>query len=200
MQSTAKQEQNLSNDQGQALVKLARLTLENKLKQADGQSEAELQTILSDPELQNKQGTFVTLHLQDRLRGCIGSLLPEKPLCESVRENALNAALKDPRFTPLTAAELDKTHIEVSVLTDPQVLDYTDDQDLLARLRPNIDGVILQQGMARATFLPQVWEQLPQTSQFLSQLCLKAGLSADAWKKEHPQILTYQAQYFEEPK
>ncbi len=200
MPSTVNQEQKLSEEQGQALVKLARLTLENTLKQTERQADEEFQQSLSAPELQARRGTFVTLHIHGRLRGCIGSLLPENTITESVKENAVNAALRDPRFPPLTAAELDKTHIEVSVLTDPQVLEYADAEDLLTRLRPNIDGVILQKGPARSTFLPQVWEQLPQTSQFLSQLCLKAGLPADAWKNEHPQILTYQAQYFEEPK
>ena len=200
MESPQNHEQVLSEEQGQALVQLARLTLENTLLNRDRSPGPELRNILSNPELQKNRGTFVTLHLRGSLRGCIGSLTADQPLVESVRDNAVNAALKDPRFPPLTAAELEKTHIEVSVLTEPRPLEYADARDLLTKLRPKIDGVILQKGMAKSTFLPQVWEQLPNAEQFLSQLCLKAGLPGNAWKTEHPDILTYQAQYFEEPK
>lgn len=192
--------QELSREQGQALVQLARLTLENTLQHSNRSPGPELRNILSEPELQKSQGTFVTLHIRGSLRGCIGSLTADQPLVESVQENAVNAALKDPRFPPLTASELEKTHIEVSVLTEPRPLEYSDARDLLTKLRPNIDGVILQKGMARSTFLPQVWEQLPDAEQFLNHLCLKAGLPENAWKTEHPDISTYQAQYFEEPK
>ncbi|MFW6054366.1 MAG: AmmeMemoRadiSam system protein A [Thermodesulfobacteriota bacterium] len=200
MPTTEDKEGKLSREQGQALVKLARLTLENHLHKTDLPLDEDVRKTLSEPRLQKKQGTFICLHIRDRLRGCIGSLAAEKPIIESVRENAVNAALHDPRFPPLSARELKETHIEVSVLSEPQPLDYTDGQDLVHKLRPNVDGVILKKGLARSTFLPQVWEQLPEAKQFLSQLCLKAGLAAEAWKTEHPEILTYQVQYFEEPK
>ncbi|MCF8040243.1 MAG: AmmeMemoRadiSam system protein A [Desulfohalobiaceae bacterium] len=200
MQTAEDQGQELTGEQGQALVQLARSTLRNTLGKTNEPLDEEVQRVLAEPKLQQKRGTFVTLHIKDRLRGCIGCLTAEKSTVDSVRENAVNAALHDPRFPPLAARELEETHIEVSVLSEPQPLDYKDGQDLLHKLRPKVDGVILKKGMARSTFLPQVWEQLPDAKQFLSQLCLKAGLPAEAWKTEHPEILTYQAQYFEEPK
>ena len=115
-----------------------------------------------------------------------------------MRQNAINAAFRDPRFSPLKLSELGEIDIEVSVLTEPAVLEYTDSQDLMERLRPGIDGVIIRQGFATATFLPQVWEQLPDKEEFLCQLCLKAGLSAHAWRKAGVEVLTYQVQYFGE--
>jgi AmmeMemoRadiSam system protein A len=117
-----------------------------------------------------------------------------------VKRNANNAAFHDPRFAPLKANELDQADIEISILTEPQALEYRGSKDLLAKLRPHVDGVILRKGAASATFLPQVWEQLPKPDQFLSNLCRKAGLSADTWEKTQLEISTYQVQYFEEEK
>jgi AmmeMemoRadiSam system protein A len=138
------------------------------------------------------------LHQHGELRGCIGSLVAEEPLVEDVRRNAKNAAFRDPRFSPLNSGELDEVDIEVSVLTDPVPLDYKDGADLAARLRPNIDGVIISQGRARATFLPQVWEQLPEPADFLAHLCRKAGLPMDAWQDGSLAVSTYQVQCFSE--
>ncbi len=90
--------------------------------------------------------------------------------------------------------------IEISILTKPQPLEYTNNADLISKLRVNVDGVILQKGQASATFLPQVWEQLPRSEKFLSHLCVKAGLSANAWENTRLEISTYQVQYFEEKK
>jgi AmmeMemoRadiSam system protein A len=115
-----------------------------------------------------------------------------------VRDNALNAAFHDPRFSPLRKKELDQVHIEVSVLSEPVPLAYTDTDDLLSRLRPGTDGVIIKKGLASATFLPQVWEQLPQPEAFLSHLCMKAGLPAGQWRGGDLTVLAYQVQYFEE--
>jgi AmmeMemoRadiSam system protein A len=98
----------------------------------------------------------------------------------------------------LTDKELDQTEIEVSILTEPRPLEYQSRQDLTKKLRVKVDGVIIRKGHASATFLPQVWEQLPQPEEFLSHLCLKAGLPSDAWKDPEVEILTYQVQYFEE--
>jgi AmmeMemoRadiSam system protein A len=112
----------------------------------------------------------------------------------------LNAAFRDPRFPPLRPDELERVVLEVSVLTEPRPLPYSGAADLVARLRPGLDGVILKKGSAQATFLPQVWEQLPEPGPFLSHLCRKAGLSADAWKRGGLDVLTYQVQYFEEPR
>ena len=98
----------------------------------------------------------------------------------------------------MTDTELDQTEIEVSILTEPRPLEYRNGQDLTRKLRINVDGVIIRQGHASATFLPQVWEQLPRPEKFLSHLCLKAGLPSDAWKNPELEVLTYQVQYFEE--
>ena len=105
---------------------------------------------------------------------------------------------RDPRFARLNNQEFDKIDIEVSILTDPHPLEYRDSKDLISKLRPQVDGVILRKGSASATFLPQVWEQLPRPEKFLSQLCRKAGLPANEWQKGKLEILTYQVQYFEE--
>jgi AmmeMemoRadiSam system protein A len=155
-------------------------------------------TQLEDPVFKVHGGTFVTLNLDGKLRGCIGILVGREPLVESVRHNALNAAFCDPRFRPVSTDEFSRLQIEVSVLTVPQALSFKDGADLVAKLRPGVDGVILRQGVACATFLPQVWEQLPRPEEFLSHLCLKACLSANAWRQTDIGIETYQAQVFEE--
>jgi AmmeMemoRadiSam system protein B/AmmeMemoRadiSam system protein A len=191
--------QHLTPEQGAALVKLARQTLARQFGRDIEPGEARtLDTLLEDHALQARCGTFVTLKMDDQLRGCIGSLSASEPLVTGVRGNAINAAFHDPRFSPLSQKELDRVHIEVSVLTEPVDLAYHDADDLLAKLRPGIDGVILKKGYASATFLPQVWEQLPRPEQFLTHLCMKAGLSGGQWRKGDLQIKIYQVQYFEE--
>lgn len=125
--------------------------------------------------------SFVTLTQDGALRGCIGSLEAYRQLLDDVRANAIAAALRDPRFPPLRAAELAHTRIEVSLLSAPEALEFSSEADAIAGLRPGIDGVVLQYGQARGTFLPQVWESLPQPAEFLAQLKRKAGLPADFW-------------------
>jgi AmmeMemoRadiSam system protein B/AmmeMemoRadiSam system protein A len=190
---------NLSKNQGQALVRLARRTIMERLGQKATGDEPDN---LTDSSFQEMRGTFVTLTIKDQLRGCIGSLDTTETILEGVRRNAINAAFNDPRFSPLEAGELDQVDIEVSILTEPQPLEYRDGEDLISKLRVNVDGVILRKGSASATFLPQVWEQLPQPEKFLSHLCEKARLPGDAWEneKEKLEVLTYQVQYFEEEK
>jgi len=190
-------ERKISEEQGQALVKLARKTLADYLGTSPAEQDDTME-ILKDNALNMKRGVFVTLHKKGQLRGCIGFLDAREPVVEAVRQNAINAAFRDSRFSPLKSSELGEIDIEVSVLTEPAVLEYTDSQDLMERLRPGIDGVIIRQGFATATFLPQVWEQLPDKEEFLCQLCLKAGLSAHAWRKAGVEVLTYQVQYFGE--
>jgi MEMO1 family protein len=191
--------QRLDAEKGQALVKLARRTLMEKFGRQPQPDEGDpLRSALQDPSLQAHCGTFVTLKLRGQLRGCIGNLTATDPLAEGVRRNAINAAFHDPRFSPLTEQELTRVEIEVSILTEPQPLEYTDGEDLLRKLRPNVDGVIIRKGYASATFLPQVWEQLPKTEDFLNHLCQKAGLPRDAWKQSELDVSTYQVQYFEE--
>jgi AmmeMemoRadiSam system protein A len=189
----------LSEAQGQVLVKLARATLKAQFGQKTAHDPtADIASSLSDPDLQRCSGIFVTLKIGRYLRGCIGSLTGREPLIEGVRTFSLHAAFKDPRFNPLAESELDKIRIEVSVLTEPQPLTYRDADDLMAKLRPRVDGVTISKGYHSATFLPQVWEQLPDPVGFLSQLCLKAGLAADAWRTAALSVETYQVQHFEE--
>jgi AmmeMemoRadiSam system protein A len=189
----------LTQKQGAALVTLARQTLDRHFGKTIASTDSQsLQKLLADEALQARCGTFVTLKINNQLRGCIGSLSSSASIVSGVRDNALNAALHDPRFSPLKKSELSTVHLEVSVLSEPLSLAYTDADDLLSKLRPGIDGVIIKKGSASATFLPQVWEQLPRPEAFLSNLCTKAGLSADQWKEGDLTVLTYQVQYFEE--
>ena len=191
--------QNLSPEQGQLLVKLARQTLMERIGKPVPQSQVDsLNRALKDPCFQIACGTFVTLKINGQLRGCIGNLASNESLVSGVRRNAINAAFHDPRFAPLSAAELDLVEIEVSILTEPKPMEYQDSADLLKKLRPNVDGVTISVGHASATFLPQVWEQLPKPQEFLAHLCRKAGLSADAYKNRKLEVSTYQVQYFEE--
>jgi len=135
----------------------------------------------TDAAMEHPGATFVTLVCGDRLRGCIGSLKATRPLGVDVRENALAAAFRDPRFAPLTAAELGGTLIEVSLLSAPQIASFASEAELRARLTPFEDGVALELGDRRATFLPQVWELLPEPREFLAALKEKAKLPADFW-------------------
>jgi len=128
------------------------------------------------------------LEINGTLRGCIGSLEARRPLFEDVHVNAVAAALHDPRFPPLTIGELAKVNIEVSLLSPMQKLNVQSEKETIARLRPGKDGVVFQYGNRKATFLPQVWEQLPDAHHFLDHLRVKAGLSPDFW---HPDVLIY---------
>jgi AmmeMemoRadiSam system protein A len=199
MQDANKSNQKLSEAQGNVLLQLARHTIMQELGKDVPLVESEsVKTALQDQCYRSFCGTFVTLKINGQLRGCIGNLTADEPLSEGVRKNAVNAAFHDPRFPPLTDKELEKVDLEVSILTEPRPLDYVDGEDLLTRLRVDIDGVIIRKGHASATFLPQVWEQLPDPEEFLEHLCMKAGLSSDAWRNKKLDVLTYQVQYFEE--
>ena len=192
---------NLSEEQGQLLVKLARQTLEEHFAKQIPQNEIDrLNAALTDPCFNLSCGTFVTLTIDGQLRGCIGNLTSSESLVSGVRRNTINAAFHDPRFSPLSVSDLDRIAIEVSILSEPRQLHYRDPADLLKKLRPNIDGVIIRKDLASATFLPQVWEQLPQPQDFLAHLCRKAGLTPDAWRNKQLEVSTYQVQYFEEHK
>jgi AmmeMemoRadiSam system protein A len=197
--STSKQP--LSPKQGQILLTLARHTIMQELGQSASPEESGmLRAGLNDEGLQSHCGTFVTLKRHGRLRGCIGTLTATESIVAGIRRNAVNAAFHDPRFSPLDTKEMADTEIEVSVLTEPRPLEYSDDSDLIKKLRVNVDGVILRKDYAGATFLPQVWEQLPRAEDFLGHLCMKAGLPNDAWRTSKLEIMTYQVQYFEEEK
>lgn len=131
--------------------------------------------------LQQPGATFITLTQHGRLRGCIGSLQARQPLIENVRSNAVSAALYDTRFLPVTADELESIRIEVSLLSALQPIRFASEPDALKQLRPGMDGITLEYGDNRSTFLPQVWDSLPQPREFLAQLKVKAGLYADFW-------------------
>ncbi len=128
-------------------------------------------------ELNEQRASFVTLNLNGKLRGCIGSLIAHKSLYEDIVYNAKEAAFADPRFPPLCKEEFEKVSIEISILTNPELLEYNDFEDLKQKLIPNKHGVILELDGKRATFLPQVWEQLPDFNEFMVHLCQKAGLN-----------------------
>jgi AmmeMemoRadiSam system protein B/AmmeMemoRadiSam system protein A len=190
---------NITQNHGRILLHLARHTIKKYFGMKIRKSEAAaLESSLNDTVFETKRGTFVTLTINGNLRGCIGNIIPRGSISESVKRNAINAAFHDPRFSPLTENEFKNVHIEVSILTEPKPLTYKNSADLTSKLRPNIDGVIIAKDGASATFLPQVWRQLPNTDVFLSHLCRKAGLQPNAWQKGPLDVLTYQVQYFEE--
>lgn len=152
---------------------------------------------LPSEKLKEKRACFVTLTMGGQLRGCIGHILPIQELYLDVIENAVSAAFEDPRFNPLSKAEFDKIKIEISVLTAPAPLKFSTPEELIKKLRPKIDGVILKRGRQQATFLPQVWEELSSPKEFLGHLCLKAGLEAECWRGDLA-VETYQAEAFGE--
>ena len=162
-------------DLGTTLLTLARNAIAARLGQPTAPVAVDL------PELREMGATFVTLTRNGQLRGCIGSLEASRPLLADVQENARNAAFRDPRFDPLSVEELLLTRVEVSLLTPPEAMSFTSEADALARLRPQVDGVIFSAGRHRATFLPQVWEQLPEPADFIARLKQKAGLPAGYW-------------------
>lgn len=131
--------------------------------------------------LRDPGACFVTLTQAGQLRGCIGSLEARRSLLDDVKENAGAAAFHDPRFAPLSDSELDQTDLEVSVLSPTQTLRFVSENDALDQLRPGVDGILLEYGQHRGTFLPQVWEQLPDRAEFLAHLKRKAGLPIDFW-------------------
>jgi len=182
---------------GQALVVLARKTIMEYLGlQFPLDSSDSLAAALNTAAAQERHGVFVTLTIDNQLRGCIGSLSAEESVAMGVGRHAINAAFQDYRFTPVSQGELARIRIEVSILSEPQELVYSGAADLLKKLRPGIDGVILSAGRHSATFLPQVWEQLPRPADFLNHLCLKAGLARDIWQASAVGIMTYQVQHF----
>lgn len=178
----------------QRLLELARETIGHRL----GIVESINRSGLDEAELQQALASFVTIKIEGRLRGCIGNLEASGPLLDSLEQNALHAAFNDHRFSPLTVEEFPRACLDISILSQPEALHYRDGEELLARLRPGVDGVILQLGRTRVTFLPQVWEQLPEPRTFLEHLCAKAGLSRTAWLDQHPEIYLYQVQSFKE--
>lgn len=149
------------------------------------------------PELSVPGAAFVTLTLYGKLRGCIGSIVAHRPLLEDLISNAQAAAYKDPRFPPLSIDEVKEICIEVSLLSAPEMIEYRDREELLSIIRPGIDGVILQHGNHQATFLPQVWDEIPDFNNFFGHLGVKAGIGSDPLSL-HPTIYTYQVEKYKE--
>jgi len=179
----------LDADCGRILLGLARNTIAERLS-GEGASALIPSGFLGDMKITQHRwlhqpgATFVTLTMEGELRGCIGSLQAHCTLIEDVRYNAAAAAFDDPRFLPLTCEEFCEIEVEVSLLTTPQPLGFTDEADALAQLRPEVDGVLFEYGRYRSTFLPQVWEHFSQPREFLGMLKRKAGLPADFWAEE----------------
>jgi AmmeMemoRadiSam system protein A len=148
--------------------------------------------------LAEKKGCFVTLTKQGALRGCIGHILPREALYQAVIDNARNAALLDPRFNPVRPEEVGEIKIEISVLTQPEPLAFSSPDDLLSKLHPNHDGVVLRIAGRTATFLPQVWEQIPNKVEFLEHLSEKAGCAPSAWRGRDASVSIYHAECFAE--
>jgi len=185
----------LTPEEKQTLIKLARQALEHGVRR---QPLPPLDPAALTPGLRAEGASFVTLTAGGQLRGCIGALEPYQPLAEDVREHAVAAALEDYRFPQVQEGELADIHIEVSRLTVPVPLEYSGHEDLLAKLRPGVDGVVLRDGFRRATFLPQVWEKVTDKEDFLDQLCYKMGAAPDTWRKKHLDVLIYQVEEFHE--
>jgi AmmeMemoRadiSam system protein A len=166
-----------TDDIGPRLLKLARNAIARQLGGPDKEEE-------TPPWLDEPGATFVTLTRRGQLRGCIGSLEAHRPLREDVTANARAAAFQDPRFPPLEKDELADIRVEVSLLSPLEPLAFRDKQDAIAQLRPGVDGVVLEHGHHRGTFLPQVWEQLPEPERFLAHLKVKAGLPPGFWASD----------------
>ncbi|NPA13298.1 MAG: AmmeMemoRadiSam system protein A [Aquificae bacterium] len=186
----------ITPEEGRGLVKLARMAIQEYLTKG-----IKIDLVEVPYESWKKKGaSFVTIEKSPthQLRGCIGSIIPHQPLYKDVIDNAISAATSDPRFPPLTPEELDDVIIKVSILSFPQPLEYKDPYDLLEKITPFRDGLIIKYGNHQATFLPDVWEELPDKKLFLSHLCQKAGLPADCWLTLPIQVFVYHTKVFSE--
>jgi AmmeMemoRadiSam system protein A len=175
--SASTSDREITPDRGRTLVRLAREAIELELGQAVPP--------LDRPDwLQMPGATFVTLMRENRLRGCIGSIEPRRPIGEDVTQNAVAAATRDPRFLPMTADELADLKVEVTVLSPLEPLEVQGEADACQKLRPGVDGVVFTHRSAQSTFIPQMWEQLPAPKEFLRYLKKKAGLPDDFWDSD----------------
>ncbi len=182
----------LSKPDRAALLEVARASIQHGLRH--GQV-LEVEPADYPVTLRPPRATFVTLETGGQLRGCIGALVARQPLVRDVAAHAFAAAFEDPRFPELREDEFPKLDIHISVLSPPEPLSFSSEDELLAQLRPGVDGLIIQFRHYRATFLPAVWEQLPDPYVFLAQLKQKAGLPLDFWSPELS-AERYTAEYF----
>ncbi len=184
----------LTHDERAALLKIARQSL---IDAANNRPPTPLPEDLP-PALLEVGASFVTLTVRGQLRGCIGTLEAYQPLAKDVRQRAAQAATQDYRFPKVRPSEVNNIHIEISRLTKPEPLAYSEPAELPKLLRPHVDGVVLSDGLRQATFLPQVWEQLPDPAEFLSHLCQKMGAQPDLWRRRVLRVEVYQVEEFEE--
>lgn len=175
------------------LLQLAREALVIAVR---GEQLPELDISSIPPNLLEHGATFVTLMKNEELRGCIGSLEAKRPLAEDVRIHAMAAALEDYRFPPVTQQEIPGISIEISRLTAPQRINYRDVDELVKQINPGVDGVVIKKGIRRATFLPQVWEKVPDIEIFMGMLCRKMGAESGYWQSGGVEIFTYQVEKF----
>ncbi len=185
----------LTQSDQKILLSIARDAVERSVRR---QKLTDISSSELSPPLKAEGASFVTLTKVGILRGCIGTLEAYQPLAKDVQEHAVAAALQDPRFPVVQPQECSTIEIEVSVLTPKERLMYEGSQDLIEKIRPGIDGVVLQDGFRKATFLPQVWEKLPSPEEFLTHLCMKMGVNGNFWREKPLSVFLYQVQEFHE--
>ncbi|MFH0711120.1 MAG: AmmeMemoRadiSam system protein A [Candidatus Aenigmatarchaeota archaeon] len=175
------------------VIEFARKVIENFVK-----NENVLEIPKDFPEeLKSERGVFVTIFKNGELRGCIGYPYPTQSAIKNLREAAVGVT-RDPRFPPLKKGELEEIVIEVSILTEPKLIEVKKSKEYLERIEPHKDGLIIKNDMRSGLFLPQVWEQLPDKIEFLTHLCLKAGLSSDEWISDGTTIYKFQVEFVKE--
>ena len=188
----------LSRKEQKMLLNLAREAITHAVR---GDQPPVVDLSMLPPRLRQKGASFVTLRGPgSELRGCIGTIEAHNSLAHDVQHNAVGSALRDPRFPPVGPDELGGLEIELSILTPPQQLDFNGPDDLLTKIRPGVDGLIIKKGWQRATLLPSVWEKIPDPVQFMTILCLKAGLPEQEWRQPGMTVYVYQAEKVEEQK
>lgn len=170
----------LNKENQKLLVQVARDSIEYGLEHGQKMS-----VDINDfpPELSPVRATFVTLKINNQLRGCIGTLTAHSPLVIDIADNAFSAAFKDPRFPPVTRDEFDSLQYHISILAEPEPMTIKNEKDLLKQLRPGVDGIVLHEGTRRSTFLPSVWDSLKEPDSFIQNLKVKAGLPKNYWSK-----------------
>jgi AmmeMemoRadiSam system protein A len=185
----------LSSSEAELLLRLARATL-NHIVAGGAMPSLDPNTLSSS--LTEERACFATLRNHGELRGCVGSVVASKPLFEGVMESVRGAARRDSRFQPVTADELERIHIELSILTEPVPLNYDSPEALLELVQPHEHGVLLRIGARTATFLPKVWDDIPDKQEFLARLCAKAGFEPRAWRGKNAIVSVYGAEVIEE--
>lgn len=183
----------LSDQEKQYLLKVAREAL---IFGVQGKRLPEIDSESIPRKINLPGASFVTLTKNKELRGCIGSLEATRPLVEDVRLHTIAAAMEDFRFPPVREDEIQHITIEVSRLTIPTQIEFDNPEKLLSKIRPGVDGVVIKKGLQRATFLPQVWEKVPDVEIFLTMLCRKMGAGSDCWRREKIEVFTYQVEKF----